>query len=72
MRQTRSLSATESLLLLVTTWEALVIVLLSPLSAAGPLAGLGLAARLGASPEDKRLPEALRERLSICPVVLPR
>jgi hypothetical protein len=31
-----------------------------------------LADRLGISPEDERLPEALRERLSICPVVLPR
>ncbi len=47
MQQTRSLSTTQSLLLLVTAWEALLVVLLSPLSATGPLAGLGLAARLG-------------------------
>jgi hypothetical protein len=31
----------------VTAWEALLVVLLSPLSATGPLAGLGLADRLG-------------------------
>ncbi len=31
-----------------------------------------LADRLGVSPTDERLPEALRERLSICPVVLLR
>jgi hypothetical protein len=28
-----------------------------------------LADRLGLSPEDPRLPEALRERLSVCPVI---
>jgi hypothetical protein len=32
----------KTLLLLVTAWEALLVVLLSPLSATGPLAGLGL------------------------------
>jgi hypothetical protein len=37
----------KTLLLLVTAWEALLVVLLSPLSATGPLAGLGLADRLG-------------------------
>ena len=37
----------KSLLLLVTAWEALLVVLLSPLSPTGPLAGLGLAAWLG-------------------------
>jgi len=47
MQQTRSPHTTESLLLLVTAWEALLVVLLSPLSATGPLAGLGLADRLG-------------------------
>jgi len=47
MRQTRSLFTTPSLLFLVTAWEALLVVLLSPLSATGPLAGLGLADRLG-------------------------
>jgi len=47
MRQSRSLSATESLLLLVTAWEALLVVLLSLLSATGPLSGLGLADWLG-------------------------
>ncbi|MCS7283997.1 MAG: hypothetical protein NZ769_11780 [Anaerolineae bacterium] len=31
-----------------------------------------LADRLGVSPEDPKLPENLRERLAICPVVLPR
>ncbi|MCS7179172.1 MAG: hypothetical protein RML46_12790 [Anaerolineae bacterium] len=31
-----------------------------------------LADRLGVSPEDPKLPEKLRERLSVCPVVLPR
>ncbi|MBC7228720.1 MAG: hypothetical protein H5T61_16050 [Thermoflexales bacterium] len=31
-----------------------------------------LADRLGVSPEDPRLPEKLRERLSVCPVILPR
>jgi hypothetical protein len=47
MQQTRSPHTTESLPLLVTAWEALLVVLLSPLSATGPLAGLGLADRLG-------------------------
>lgn len=31
-----------------------------------------LADRLGVSPEDPRLPEILREKLSVCPVILPR
>ncbi len=31
-----------------------------------------LADRLGVSLEDPRLPEKLRERLSICPAVMPR
>ena len=47
MQQNRSLFTTPSLLFLVTAWEALLVVLLSPLSATGPLAGLGLADRLG-------------------------
>ncbi len=47
MRRTGFLSTTESLLWAVTAWEALLVVLLSPLSATGPLAGLGLADRLG-------------------------
>lgn len=38
---------TEALLLIVTLWEAALVILLSPLSATGPLAGLGVAARLG-------------------------
>lgn len=47
MRRTGFLSTTESLLWTVVAWEALLVVLLSPLSATGPLAGLGLADRLG-------------------------
>ncbi len=31
-----------------------------------------LADRLGVSPEDLKIPEKLRERLSVCPVILPR
>ncbi|MCX8068216.1 MAG: hypothetical protein N3B68_10490 [Anaerolineae bacterium] len=38
---------TELLLWAVVAWEALLVVLLSPLSATGPLAGLGWAERLG-------------------------
>ncbi len=47
VRNTQNGSATERLLWAVVAWEALLVVLLSPLSATGPLAGLGLAARLG-------------------------
>ena len=47
MRRPNTPSATKSLLVLVTAWEALLVVLLSPLSATGPLAGLGLADWLG-------------------------
>ncbi|MGB9888641.1 MAG: hypothetical protein ACPLTQ_03105, partial [Anaerolineae bacterium] len=47
MYRTRFLSSTESLLWTVVAWEALLVVLLSPLSATGPLAGLGLADHLG-------------------------
>ncbi len=46
-RNTEHVFTTESLLWAVTAWEALLVVLLSPLSATGPLAGLGLADRLG-------------------------
>ncbi len=46
-RSTEYVFTTESLLWAVVAWEALLVVLLSPLSATGPLAGLGLAERLG-------------------------
>lgn len=47
MRRTDFLSTTESLLWMVVAWEVLLVALMSPLSATGPLAGLGLADRLG-------------------------
>lgn len=47
MRRTDFLSTTESLLWMVVAWEVLLVVLMSPLSATGPLAGLGLGDRLG-------------------------
>lgn len=40
-------NSTKTLLWFVTAWTALLVVLLSPLSATGPLTGLGLAQRLG-------------------------
>ncbi|MBC7227626.1 MAG: hypothetical protein H5T61_10395, partial [Thermoflexales bacterium] len=46
-RNTQHILTTEVLLWAVVGWEALLVVLLSPLSATGPLAGLGLADRLG-------------------------
>ena len=47
MARIRSLSKIERLLLTVTTWEAVLVALLSPLSATGPLASLGIADWLG-------------------------
>ena len=41
------MDSTKRYLLIATVWDAVLVALLSPLSATGPLAGLGLAARLG-------------------------